>query len=200
MAGLSSKGRRRTQMWMIQGADARQVAFSKRRSGLFKKASELCTLCAVETALVVFYARDQAFYFGHPGVGTVMNTLSNCRKPNFDAIHQAEAEQEANLLEKLEAEKIQGERIIERFCMGSQKHGEDFVKRLVDKLNWEQLLTLKSLMEEYKEKLRKRMQELSVELAAPTLISAGESNASLSGSTEGDSSADPHYHVISHEH
>ena len=196
-------------MWMIQGANARQVAFSKRRSGLFKKVSELCTLCAVEIALVVFSPGGKAFSLGRPGVDTIMNRLAYCGKPDFDAIRRAEAKQEAilhqlnkeysDLLEKLEAEKIRGERL-EQMRLESQSQGQSLVDRPVDELNPEELLTLKSMMEEFKEKLRKRVQELSVEPAASTPISIGESNASPGGSTKGDSSADPHDHDVLHEH
>ncbi|XWS41709.1 hypothetical protein CRYUN_Cryun17cG0106100 [Craigia yunnanensis] len=208
MAGLSSKGRRRIQIWMIQGADVRPVAFSKRRSGFFKKVSELCTLCAAEIALVVFPPGGKAFSFGHPAVDIIMIRLSNCGKPDFDAIRRAE-EQEATLcrlnkeysdvLEKLEAEKIRVERL-KQMSMKSQSQGQGLVDRPLDELNDEELLTLKSMMDEFKEKLRKRMQELSVETVASTPLLAGESNASPSGSTEGDSSGDPRDHVVGHEH
>ncbi|XP_021274640.1 agamous-like MADS-box protein AGL62 [Herrania umbratica] len=207
MAGSSSKGRRRTQMWMIPGADARQVAFSKRRSGLFKKARELCTLCAVETALVVFSPGGKAFSFGHPGVDTIMNRLPNLSKPDLEAIQCTEAEYEASLrelnkeysdiTEKLNAEKLRGERL-KQMRMESQSQGQSLVERPVDELNLEELLTLKSMLEEFKVKLRKRMQELSVEAAASTSILAGESDASLGGTTEGNSSADPHDHDVGH--
>ncbi|PWA79225.1 AGAMOUS-like 23 [Artemisia annua] len=40
-----------------------QVTFSKRRSGLFKKASELSILCGVEIAIVVFSPAKKAFSF-----------------------------------------------------------------------------------------------------------------------------------------
>ncbi|XVF17454.1 hypothetical protein REPUB_Repub10bG0123400 [Reevesia pubescens] len=207
MAVLPSKGRRRTQMWMIQGADVRQIAFYRRRSGLFKKASELCTLCAVETALVVFSPGGKAFCFGHPGVYTIMNRFANSGKPDFDAIHRA-AEQEAtlrqlnkqysDLLEKLKAEKIRGEQL-KQMRMESRSQGQRLVDRPIDELNLEEMLTLKSMIEEFKEKLRKRMQELSIEPAASTPISAAETNASPSCTTKGDSSADPHDHDVGHE-
>uniref|UniRef100_A0A803LGR4 MADS-box domain-containing protein n=1 Tax=Chenopodium quinoa TaxID=63459 RepID=A0A803LGR4_CHEQI len=51
----------------------RQVTFSKRRCGLFKKASELCTLCGVEAAIIVFSPGKKAFSFGHPSVEMVAN-------------------------------------------------------------------------------------------------------------------------------
>ncbi|CAN1769992.1 Agamous-like MADS-box protein AGL28 [Linum perenne] len=39
-----------------------QVTFSKRRAGLFKKASELCTLCGVEITVIVFSPAGKAYY------------------------------------------------------------------------------------------------------------------------------------------
>ncbi|GER49134.1 MADS-box transcription factor [Striga asiatica] len=59
-----------------------QVTFSKRRAGLFKKASELCTLCGVEAAIVVFSPADKAFCFGHPNVQTVIDKF----EPKFPQI------------------------------------------------------------------------------------------------------------------
>ncbi|KAA8546345.1 hypothetical protein F0562_002916 [Nyssa sinensis] len=48
--------RKKIQIKKIDNAAARQVTFSKRRRGLFKKAHELSTLCDVEIALIVFSA------------------------------------------------------------------------------------------------------------------------------------------------
>jgi hypothetical protein len=60
------KGRQRIQMKKMSNESNMLVTFSKRRSGLFKKASELCTLCGVDVALVVFSPSEKAFSFGHP--------------------------------------------------------------------------------------------------------------------------------------
>ncbi|KVI09681.1 Transcription factor, MADS-box [Cynara cardunculus var. scolymus] len=54
MAKKPSLGRQKIKIAKIQIKNHLQVIFSKRRSGLFKKASELCTLCGVEIAIVVF--------------------------------------------------------------------------------------------------------------------------------------------------
>ncbi|CAI0385665.1 unnamed protein product [Linum tenue] len=51
----------------------RQVTFSKRRSGLFKKASELCTLCGVEIAIIVFSPGHKVFSFGHPSIQALLD-------------------------------------------------------------------------------------------------------------------------------
>ncbi|EAZ14664.1 hypothetical protein OsJ_04586 [Oryza sativa Japonica Group] len=46
--------RGRVQLRRIEDKASRQVRFSKRRAGLFKKAFELALLCDVEVALLVF--------------------------------------------------------------------------------------------------------------------------------------------------
>lgn len=67
----STKGRQRIEMKCIQGEEARQVCFSKRRPSLFKKASELSTLCGAEVAVVTFSPGGKCFSFGHPSTSSV---------------------------------------------------------------------------------------------------------------------------------
>uniref|UniRef100_A0A7N2MXD0 MADS-box domain-containing protein n=1 Tax=Quercus lobata TaxID=97700 RepID=A0A7N2MXD0_QUELO len=55
--------RRKIQIKKIDNTTARQVTFSKRRRGLFKKAFELSTLCDAEIGLVVFSATGKLFEF-----------------------------------------------------------------------------------------------------------------------------------------
>ncbi|XP_028780359.1 MADS-box protein JOINTLESS-like [Neltuma alba] len=55
--------RRKIQMKKIDSVTARQVTFSKRRKGLFKKAQELLTLCDAEIALLVFSSTGTLFDF-----------------------------------------------------------------------------------------------------------------------------------------
>lgn len=47
----------------IDNVTARQVTFSKRRRGLFKKAEELSVLCDVEVALIIFSATGKLFEY-----------------------------------------------------------------------------------------------------------------------------------------
>ncbi|CAA6657720.1 unnamed protein product [Spirodela intermedia] len=51
------------------------VSFSKRRSGLFKKAAELAILCGAEIAAVVFSPAGKPFSFGHPSVEAIADRL-----------------------------------------------------------------------------------------------------------------------------
>ncbi|KAG7982335.1 hypothetical protein I3843_04G046800 [Carya illinoinensis] len=54
-------GRGRVQLKRIENKISRQVTFSKRRTGLLKKAHEISVLCDVELALIVFSTKGKLF-------------------------------------------------------------------------------------------------------------------------------------------
>ncbi|KNA15437.1 hypothetical protein SOVF_098330 isoform B [Spinacia oleracea] len=56
-------GRRKIEMKRIEDKSSRQVTFSKRRSGLIKKARELSILCDVDVAVLVFSHRGRLYEF-----------------------------------------------------------------------------------------------------------------------------------------
>lgn len=50
------------------------VTFSKRRFGLFKKVSDICTLCGVELAIIVLSpTRKKLYSFGNPSVEVIVD-------------------------------------------------------------------------------------------------------------------------------
>ena len=49
----------------IDNITARQVTFSKRRRGLFKKAEELSVLCDAEVGLIVFSSTGKLFDYSN---------------------------------------------------------------------------------------------------------------------------------------
>ncbi|XP_061364941.1 truncated transcription factor CAULIFLOWER A-like isoform X1 [Gastrolobium bilobum] len=56
-------GRGKVQLKRIENKINRQVTFSKRRSGLLKKAHEISVLCDSEVALIVFSSKGKLFEF-----------------------------------------------------------------------------------------------------------------------------------------
>ncbi|XP_030550380.1 agamous-like MADS-box protein AGL62 [Rhodamnia argentea] len=68
-----SKGRKKIEIKKITNKSSQQVTFSKRRSGLFKKASELCVLCGAHIAIIVFSPVHKIFCFGHPNVDFIVD-------------------------------------------------------------------------------------------------------------------------------
>ncbi|KAJ4910977.1 Agamous-like MADS-box protein AGL62 [Raphanus sativus] len=59
-----------------------QVTFSKRKVGLFKKASELCTLCDARIAVIVFSPSGKVYSFGHTKVETIIERFENNDHPD----------------------------------------------------------------------------------------------------------------------
>ncbi|XP_059650061.1 agamous-like MADS-box protein AGL62 [Cornus florida] len=118
-----SKGRQKIEMAKIENESKLQVTFSKRRSGLFKKASELSTLCGAEVATIVFSPGEKVYSFGNPSVESVVDRyLSRHPPPTGDVMNQiVEAQRGVNARElntnltnaenRLESEKQHGEAV-----------------------------------------------------------------------------------------
>ncbi|XP_065622620.1 MADS-box protein JOINTLESS isoform X1 [Quercus suber] len=64
--------RKKIQIKKIDNTTARQVTFSKRRRGLFKKACELSTLCDAEIAVIVFSATGKLFDYASSSMQQVI--------------------------------------------------------------------------------------------------------------------------------
>ncbi|KAK8692707.1 hypothetical protein V6N13_070314 [Hibiscus sabdariffa] len=65
-------------MKRIENATSRQVTFSKRRSGLLKKAYELYVLCDAEVAVIVFSHRGRLYEFSSSN--NMQKTIERYRK------------------------------------------------------------------------------------------------------------------------
>nr|GMD34582.1 agamous-like MADS-box protein AGL61 [Ipomoea batatas] len=79
-----TRGRQRVPLARIENEVQRLVTFSKRRTGLFKKASEMSTLCGTEIAMVVFSPTGKPFSFGNPDMNTVLTKYFG-EIPNIEA-------------------------------------------------------------------------------------------------------------------
>ncbi|KAH9697366.1 MADS-box protein SVP [Citrus sinensis] len=65
--------RQKIEIKKIDNPTARQVTFSKRRRGLFKKAQELSTLCDAEVALIVFSTTGRLFDYSSSSMKQVID-------------------------------------------------------------------------------------------------------------------------------
>lgn len=72
--------RGKTQMKRIENASSRQVTFSKRRSGLLKKAFELSVLCDAEVALIIFSPSGRLYEFSSSRYKFFITVLFSDRK------------------------------------------------------------------------------------------------------------------------
>ncbi|XP_074308401.1 agamous-like MADS-box protein AGL15 isoform X2 [Silene latifolia] len=73
-------GRGKIEIKKIENANSRQVTFSKRRSGLLKKAHELAVLCDAEVAVIVFSSTGRLFEFSSSSMKRTLTRYQNARE------------------------------------------------------------------------------------------------------------------------
>ncbi|KAB2025169.1 hypothetical protein ES319_D06G134000v1 [Gossypium barbadense] len=76
-SGKKTKGKQKIEIKIIENADDRLIAFSKRRTGIYKKISELSILCGGEILFIIFSPAGKPYSFGHPSVESVAKRFSN---------------------------------------------------------------------------------------------------------------------------
>ncbi|WOG81698.1 hypothetical protein DCAR_0100849 [Daucus carota subsp. sativus] len=74
--------RGKTQMKRIENTTSRQVTFSKRRSGLLKKAYELSVLCDAQVAVIVFSSTGKLYEFSSSS--SIIGTIERYQKIGND--------------------------------------------------------------------------------------------------------------------
>ncbi|PRQ50090.1 putative transcription factor MADS-type1 family [Rosa chinensis] len=75
-------GRRKIEIEKISNKNYLMATFSKRRKGLFHKASEFCRLSGAEIAIVVFSPGDRVYRFGHPSADSIIDRYDDPRTKN----------------------------------------------------------------------------------------------------------------------
>ncbi|KAE8671187.1 MADS-box protein JOINTLESS [Hibiscus syriacus] len=130
--------RQKIEIKKIDNTAARQVTFSKRRRGLFKKAHELSTLCDAEIALLVFSATGKLFEYSSTSTRQVIQRrgLLPERIDKLDSTPSLDLQLESatrNMLSKEVAEKtrelrqLRGEEL-EGLNLEELKHLEKLLK------------------------------------------------------------------------
>jgi hypothetical protein len=163
--GRKTQGRQKIEIKKMTNESNMLVTFSKRRSGLFKKASELSTLCGAEVSLILFSPGGKVFSFGHPNVDTVIDRyLSRVPYENNVTTQFIEAQRSANLCELNSqltrinnALDIEKKRIDEFKYMFKSCETQYWWACPVDGMNYTQLGLLKNASEG----LKKRIVELA---------------------------------------
>ncbi|KAG5524363.1 hypothetical protein RHGRI_031131 [Rhododendron griersonianum] len=172
MAKKPSIGRQKIKIAKIEIKNHLQVTFSKRRSGLFKKASELCTLCGVEISIIVFSPAGKVFSFGHPNVDSIVDQfLGRNPPPNSTTHHLIDAHRKASVqdlnsqltqvLNELEAGRKRGETLDHMRKLASQR--KYWWEKPIDELGLNELEQLRDSIEVLKKNVTNQTDKLSVE-------------------------------------
>ncbi|KAL0342992.1 UNVERIFIED_CONTAM: MADS-box protein SVP [Sesamum angustifolium] len=83
--------REKIQIRKIDNVTARQVTFSKRRRGLFKKAEELSVLCDADVGLIIFSSTGKLFEFASSSMKEILER-HNLHSKNLDKLEQPSLE------------------------------------------------------------------------------------------------------------
>ncbi|XVE93622.1 hypothetical protein REPUB_Repub01dG0209900 [Reevesia pubescens] len=129
--------RQKIQIKKIDNTAARQVTFSKRRRGLFKKALELSTLCDADIALIVFSATGKLFEYSSTSTGQVIERRNQSERfGRLDPIPSLELQLESSTYAMLSKE------LAEKTRQLRQLRGEE-----LQDLDLEELKHLEKLLE-----------------------------------------------------
>ncbi|KAL0422498.1 UNVERIFIED_CONTAM: Agamous-like MADS-box protein [Sesamum latifolium] len=160
------KGRQKVDMVKIENETNLQVTFSKRRSGLFKKASELSTLCGAESAIVVFSPGEKAHSFGNPDVETIANRFLN-QNPHSRSdsdqllmVHsRANMRQSNQELTNVESHlELERKRKQEYKDMRKADENQSWCPPRIDELNYQQLDELRRSLLSFKQNFENKVQ------------------------------------------
>ncbi|XP_042396895.1 agamous-like MADS-box protein AGL61 [Zingiber officinale] len=191
----TSLGRQKIEIKRIEREEARQVCFSKRRTGLFKKANELSVLCGANLAVVVFSPAGKPFSFGHPSVDSVLNRFvspsADPTPPPPPSFHDARAmtaatsivpeldRQYAELAERLEGERRRKE-ALEAALRAQRGDFARLMQSSVEELGVAELERLQAALDRLRWDAARRVDQLLIEAQTRSLILAGDAG-SVSG-------------------
>ncbi|CAI8604560.1 unnamed protein product [Vicia faba] len=94
-------GRGKVVLERIQNKINRQVTFSKRRSGLLKKAFELSVLCDAEVALIIFSGLGKLFQYSSTDLNKIIEKYRQCCFNNMSENGDLEEHESQGLYEEL---------------------------------------------------------------------------------------------------
>ncbi|CAI9268518.1 unnamed protein product [Lactuca saligna] len=170
-----TKGRQKIEMKKIEEINSRQVAFSKRRIGLFKKASEICVLTEAQIAILVSSPGGRLFAFGHPNPDVLFDCYPNNNNKEYSTTNNITGADTAatqnstpplpmvnfnqhyiEVLRELEAEKKRGETI------PVSSEGSCWFDEPVDGLDVEEVRQYLCSLDELKKKVLTRADELTM--------------------------------------
>ncbi|XP_010035068.2 MADS-box protein AGL42 isoform X2 [Eucalyptus grandis] len=177
--------RGKVQMRRIENATSRQVTFSKRRTGLLKKAYELSVLCDAEVAVIIFSQKGRLYEFS--STSEIRKTIDRYRRSTNDAAtYQASMEQ---YILRLKQETTDMERKIELLevslrklsgqCLGSCSMDEiqeigDQLERSLSSIRERKAQLLNDQIQQLQAKERS-LKEENAKLLAKCLANPGQS-------------------------
>ncbi|OIT37721.1 PREDICTED: MADS-box protein JOINTLESS-like isoform X2 [Nicotiana attenuata] len=184
------------QIKKIDNVTARQVTFSKRRRGLFKKAEELSVLCDADVALIIFSSTGKLFDYSSSSMKEILErhnllskNLHKLEQPSLElqlvensdyARLTKEISQKSHQLRQMRGEELQGLSIEE--LQQLEKSLEAGLSRVIEKKGDKIMKEINQLQEkgiqlmEENERLKQQVREISINSSEhPAIVVAVES-------------------------
>ncbi|CAN4112067.1 unnamed protein product [Withania somnifera] len=159
-----TQGRRKIAIKPIDNQNSRHVTFSKRRLGLFKKASELCILTNAEIVILVQSLKGhRLFTFGHPSADAVIDRYLTGKSSSSSTVDEFNLQQNnqyySQICSDLEAAKKKTEMIEE---LKMDNNGRFWWDEPIDDMGIEGLEEFMSALEGLKKNVTMRADEKSM--------------------------------------
>ncbi|KAL5773674.1 hypothetical protein ACOSQ2_013598 [Xanthoceras sorbifolium] len=165
-----TRGKQKISIKRIENEEDKMITFSKRRSGIYKKASELVTLTGAEVGVMMFSPSGKLYSFGHPSIEVVSNRcmgLSQLTNDNTDILIEAHRQVRIaqlnqyhnGLLRQLDTEKERG-KILKEIAKGKKTQG--WREASIDELNVEELHQMDAAFRELSKKFHNKLNEKSL--------------------------------------
>ncbi|XP_070027849.1 MADS-box protein JOINTLESS-like [Nicotiana sylvestris] len=184
------------QIKKIDNATARQVTFSKRRRGLFKKAEELSVLCDADVALIIFSTTGKLFDYSSSSMKEILErhnllskNLQKLEQPSLElqlvensdyARLTKEISQKSHQLRQMRGEELQGLSVEE--LQQLEKSLEAGLSRVIEKKGDKIMKEIHQLQEkgiqlmEENERMKQQVMEISNNSSKhPAIVVAVES-------------------------
>ncbi|CAN1839977.1 Agamous-like MADS-box protein AGL8 homolog, partial [Linum perenne] len=150
-------GRGKVELRRIENKINRQVTFSKRRSGLLKKAHEISVLCDAEVALIVFSAKGKLFEY----------STDSCMERILER-HERYSYADRNLLPNNDTQTFQGSWTLEYAKLKArievlQKNLRNYNGEEIDSLNLRELQNLEQQLDSALKHIRSRKNQVMCE-------------------------------------
>ncbi|KAJ9698763.1 hypothetical protein PVL29_007698 [Vitis rotundifolia] len=164
-------GRKKIEIRKIEKKSSLEVTFSKRRTGLFKKAGELCVLCGAEAAVIVFSPGGRAFVFGHPTADAVIDrflgrdtdTSSRAVVPAEQMVHGQVQRQYLEAVGRAEV----------------KEEGGFWWDAPIENMGLNELEQFKGSLEKLREKVADRVEEMTMMMVMESESGAGPSSTTM---------------------
>ncbi|XP_049346366.1 truncated transcription factor CAULIFLOWER A-like [Solanum verrucosum] len=146
-------GRGRVELKRIENKISRQVTFSKRRSGLLKKANEISVLCDADVALIVFSTKGKLFQYS--STDSSMESILE----RYERYSYAERQMNANDSDPKENWSVEYPKLMSRIEL-LQRNIRHYMGQDLDPLSLRELQSIEQQIDTSLKRIRSRKNQL----------------------------------------